>query len=315
MRALHWDGTTARVVDRPAPHLSPATAIVRVTLAGVCNTDLELVKGYMAFRGILGHEFTGMVEDGPSEWRGKRIVSEINFACGTCPTCQRGLGRHCPARRVMGIVNADGAFAEMVAVPTVNLHAVPDGVSDEVAVFAEPLAAAFEILSQVPLAPGTEAVVLGDGKLGLLVAQVLHRAGARVLAVGRHEGKLEILRRQGIETTTFDQWARSPADLVVEATGSASGFAAAVAATRPRGTLVLKSTVAESVPFNFAPLVINEITVVGSRCGNFAPALQALKSGSIDVRSLISARLPLHEGVEALRRAGAPGVLKVLLEC
>ena len=314
MRALVWDGIAARVTDRPEPIPTSAMAVVRVTRAGICNTDLELVKGYMDFRGVLGHEFTGTVEAGPSEWRGKRVVGEINFACGACPTCERGLGRHCPHRRVMGILNADGAFAEFVAVPVNTLHRVPDGVDDDLAVFTEPLAAAFEILEQVDIQPGTECVVLGDGKLGLLLAQVLFQAGAHVLAVGKHTEKLGILRRRGIPTVLAGDWDRAPADVVVEATGSASGFTTAVSATRPRGTLVLKSTVAGPAPLNLAPVVITEITIVGSRCGRFEPALRALEVGSIDVRSLISAQRSLEAGVDALQLATAPGVLKVLLD-
>jgi threonine dehydrogenase-like Zn-dependent dehydrogenase len=314
MRALVWDGAEARVVDRPEPTPTAEMAVVRVALAGICNTDLELVKGYMDFRGVLGHEFTGTVDDGPAEWRGRRVVGEINFACGRCRTCLQGLHRHCPARRVMGILDADGAFAQRVAVPVANLHLVPDGVDDDTAVFTEPLAAAFEILEQVRIEPGSECVVLGDGKLGLLVAQVLFQAGARVLAVGRHADKLRILSARGIATVTLQDWQQAAADVVVEATGTAAGFSAAIAATRPRGTLVLKSTVAGTAPLNLAPLVINEITVVGSRCGSFGPALRALETGSIDVRSLISARRPLREAVDALRVAATPGVLKVLLE-
>jgi len=312
MRALLFDGTAARVADLPRPAADAATAVVRVHLAGICNTDLELIKGYMGFRGVLGHEFVGTVADGPAAWSGRRVVGEINFACGQCATCLRGLGRHCPTRRVMGILNADGAFAEYVAVPLANLHAVPDEVADATAVFTEPLAAAFEILEQVRVEPAMECTVLGDGKLGLLVAQVLARAGARVLAVGKHDEKLALLRRRGIETTRLERWNRARADLVVEATGSAAGLALAIAATRPRGTLVMKSTVAEPVALNLAPLVIDEISVVGSRCGRFEPALQALADGSVEVGSLIGARRPL--GAEALREAAQPGALKVLIE-
>ena len=314
MRALYFDGTTAAVGERPQPAAGDGVAVVRVALAGVCNTDLELTRGYMGFRGVLGHELVGVVEEGPDEWRGRRVVAEINFACGRCASCAAGLGRHCPARTVMGILGADGAFAEWVAVPVANLHAVPDGVGDEAAAFCEPLAAAFEILEQVPQAASSSCVVLGDGKLGLLAAQVLAGAGARVLAVGRHDDKLAILRRRGIATVRLDDWDRAAADVVVEATGSAAGFELAAAATRPRGTLVLKSTVAHGAPLNLAPVVINELTIVGSRCGPFAPALAALASGAIDVRSLISDRLPLRDGVDALRRATEPGVLKVLIE-
>jgi threonine dehydrogenase-like Zn-dependent dehydrogenase len=314
MRALVWDGHAARVIERPHPLPTDGMVLVRVALAGICNTDLELAQGYMGFHGVLGHEFTGTVDDGPPEWRNKRIVAEINLACGNCPSCQRGLHRHCPTRRVIGILDADGAFAEYIAVPIRNLHVVPDGVDDDVAVFTEQLAAAFEILEQIHIRPATKCVVLGDGKLGLLVSQVLAQAGADVLVVGKHADKLAILRARGIATVLAADWDRTPADLVVEATGSAAGFAAALAATRPRGTLVLKSTVAEAERLNLAPLVINEITVVGSRCGSFAPALRALKTGSIDVRSLISARRPLSDGAAALQLAGRPGVLKVLLD-
>ena len=314
MKALVFDGGTVRVADRPAPQPAPGMAIVRVARAGVCNTDLELVKGYMGFRGVLGHEFTGCVEDGPQEWKGRRVVGEINFACGQCETCRRGLGRHCPTRRVMGILGADGAFAERVAVPVANLHEVPDRVDDDEAAFVEPLAAAFEILEQVHVRPGADCLVLGDGKLGLLAAQVLHHAGARVVAVGKHEEKLAILRRRGIAVATLDAWRGEAADLVVEATGRAEGFAAAVAATRPRGTLVLKSTVAQRVAHDLAPLVINEISVVGSRCGRFAPALSALENGAVDVRSLISERRSLADAAEALEIAARPGAIKVLIE-
>jgi threonine dehydrogenase-like Zn-dependent dehydrogenase len=314
MKALHWDGTAVRVEERDPPAVDADMALVRVHLAGVCNTDLELVRGYMGFRGVLGHEFVGTVAHGPPDWCDRRVVGEINFACGTCARCRDGLGRHCPQRRVMGILDADGAFAEYVAVPIANLYAVPESVPDEAAVFAEPLAASFEILEQVHVAPNTEAIVLGDGKLGLLAAQVLHRAGARVLAVGRHVDKLAILKRRGIDTVLADDWRAAPADLVVEATGSAAGLARAVAATRPRGTLVLKSTVAGSTQLDLAAVVINEIQIVGSRCGPFAPALAALADGSVEVRQLIYERFALRDAVAALERASEPGILKVLID-
>jgi threonine dehydrogenase-like Zn-dependent dehydrogenase len=314
MRALRWDGSALRLADVPVPPVPAEVALVRVHLAGVCNTDLELTRGYLGFRGVLGHEFVGTVADGPPAWRGRRVVAEINFACGRCETCARGLGRHCPARRVMGIHGADGAFAEYVAVPSANLHAVPDAVADDAAVFTEPLAAAFEILAQVRVEPGLRCTVLGDGKLGLLAAQVLAQAGADVLAVGKHDEKLAILQRRGIGTVRLERWDRARAHLVVEATGSAAGCALAVAATLPRGTLVLKSTVARTVPLDLAPLVIDEITVVGSRCGPFAPALQALVAGSVDVRPLIAARVPLRDGAKAMRIAAQAGTLKVLIE-
>jgi threonine dehydrogenase-like Zn-dependent dehydrogenase len=315
MLALRLDEGGPHVAEIDAPDVTPGTARVRVGLAGVCNTDLELVKGYMGFRGVLGHEFVGRVEAGPAEWLGIRVVGEINFACGRCATCAAGLPRHCPQRSVMGIQGADGAFAEFVRVPVANLHAVPDSLCDARAVFTEPLAAACEILEQVRVAPGMTCLVLGDGKLGLLVAQVLASAGARVTSVGRHPEKLAILSRRGIETRLVADWTPEPTtDLVVEATGSADGFRAAVAATRPRGTLVLKSTLAEHPRVDLAPLVIHEITVVGSRCGPFEPALRALSEGRVEVDSLISARVPLARAEQALARAAAPGARKVLIE-
>jgi threonine dehydrogenase-like Zn-dependent dehydrogenase len=314
MRALYWDGSAARVVDRPTPVAGPGTAVVRVTWAGICRTDLEICKGYMSFHGILGHELVGTVVDGTDEWKGKRVVGEINFGCGACPECARGMQRHCARRTVMGILDADGAFAEKIEVPVENLHIVPDGVEDEAAVFAEPLAAAFEILEQVHVHPGMECTVLGDGKLGLLAAQVLHLTGARVLAVGRHANNLAFLAKRGIATALADKWSKKKADLVVDATGSAAGFDVAVAGTKPRGTLVLKSTVAEKLPMNLAPVVIQEIRVIGSRCGSFAPALRALACGSVDVTPLIGARVPLRDAERGLALAARPGMLKVLID-
>jgi len=314
MRALTYDGKTAVVSDVPKPELAPDSALVRVTVAGICNTDIELVKGYMAFRGILGHEFVGLVEEGPEEWRGERVVGEINFACQSCPICYEGLQRHCPSRRVMGIVDADGSFAEYVNVPIANLHTVPASVSDNVAVFAEPLAAAYEVLEQVHVMPNQECLVLGDGKLGLLVAQVLRQAGAQVLVVGHHEKNLDILTQRDIRTVREQDWNPSLYSLVVDATGSVGGLQKALAATRPRGTVVLKSTTATKARLDLSALVVNEIRVVGSRCGPFPPALRALETGSIDVASLISHRTSLANCDEALRRAGDRGQLKVLVD-
>lgn len=313
MKALVCDGTAARVVDHPEPAAAPGMALVRVVRAGICNTDLELVKGYMSFRGVLGHELVGSVVQGPAAWQGKRVVAEINFACGHCDTCARGLGRHCPTRRVMGIQGADGAMAEICAVPVENLHAVPDEISDDEAAFVEPLAAALGILEQVRIEAGDRCLVLGDGKLGLLVALGLAQAGARVLAVGKHEAKLAILRARGVETVLLGEWKREPAGVVIEATGSPEGFALAASVTRPRGTLVLKSTVGDISAVHLAPLVIHEITVVGSRCGSFPPAIAALAARRVDVEPLISARLPLRDAERALEIAAQPGILKVLL--
>ena len=309
MKALVFDGERAAVAEHAEPDRQEGGAIVRTVIGGICNTDLEIVRGYMGFTGILGHELVGVVEDGPPDMMGKRVTAEINFACGNCDACARSLGRHCPNRSVMGILDADGAFAERVAVPIENLHTVPDAVTDEAAVFVEPLAAAFEILEQVG-AP-TEAVVLGDGKLGLLVAFVLKLAGARIELVGKHPAHLDIARERGIATTLLEAWDRTPRDLVVDATGNADGFKMAVAATRPRGTLVLKSTVAGETPAVLAPIVINEISVVGSRCGPFRPAIAALADRSIDPRPMIAGEFALDDAEQALEKAR--GALKVLL--
>lgn len=314
MHALYWDGNRLRLQKKyPTPRATERLALVRVRFAGICSTDLQIMKGYMSFHGVPGHEFVGEVYEGPAELMGKRVVGEINFACGTCQMCQQGLGRHCPTRSVMGILNADGCFAEYLIIPVTNLHIVPDVVESEVAVLSEPLAAAFEILEQIHVQPMADVVVFGDGKLGLLCAQVLHCTGARVKVVGKHEKKLQILRQVGIETILLPDWRSEQADIVVEATGSAAGLALAMTTVRPRGVLVLKSTLAQQHSVSLAPLVINEVTVIGSRCGRFSPALQALAQKSIAIAPLISKTFPLAEGVSAIRQAARPGELKVLL--
>lgn len=315
MIALDWDGTSLRLVEREVPsELGTCEALVRVHLAGVCNTDLEIVRGYMGFRGTPGHEIVGTVAAGPPEWLGARVAAEINFGCGACEWCGRHLARHCPKRTVMGILGADGGFAEYVVVPTTNLHRVPDTIPDHRAVFIEPLAAAFEILEQVTVQPGAKCTVFGDGKLGLLAAQVLANANARVTLVGKHPTKLAALRARDIRTVQLPDWDGAAAELVIDATGTASGFARAVAATLPRGTLVLKSTVAQYPPIDLAPLVINEISVVGSRCGPFEPALHALATGAIEVDALLTATLPLSRAVEAFERAATKGSLKIAID-
>ncbi len=317
VRALCFDGFRPQLVERAEPELKDGWVLVRPLAAGICNTDLEIVRGYLGFRGVLGHELVGVVEQGPGDWLGKRVVSEINFACGSCPSCEAGLERHCPSRTVLGIVNQDGAFAELVAVPATCLHQVPAALDDEEAVFAEPLAAAFAVLDQVELGQNDEALVLGDGKLGLLIAQVLALGGARVLAVGKHPEHLAILKQRGIDTVLLEDFDRRPRPLVVDATGAAAGFGLALEVTAPRGTLVLKSTVAQdrTAPqsIDLAPIVINEIRLLGSRCGVFAPALAALEAGQIEVRTMIAARFALDDGVEALECAAQSGALKVLL--
>ena len=316
MRALNWDGARLHLDPAyPRPAARGESALVRVRLAGICSTDLQILKGYMGFRGVPGHEFIGEVEDGPPRLLGRRVVGEINFACGECALCARGWRPHCERRRVMGIVGADGAFAEYVEVPAANLHVVPETVADEEAVFTEPLAAAFEILEQLGEVAGEEAVVFGDGKLGLLCAQVLRLAGARVSVVGRHPRKLGVASRMGLRAVSLSEWRREPraADLAVEATGSAGGLPLALDCVRPRGKLVLKSTLADEHTLSLARLVINEITVVGSRCGPFAPALRALAEGNVAVRPLVESVYPLEQGIAALEHAGRPGTLKVLL--
>jgi 2-desacetyl-2-hydroxyethyl bacteriochlorophyllide A dehydrogenase len=284
-----------------------------VRLAGICSSDLQIFKGYMGFRGVPGHEFVGEAVEGPASFIGKRVVGEINFACGRCEFCRRGLGRHCAKRQVMGILGADGCFAEAVAVPARNLHLVPDGVSDEEAVFTEPLAAAFEILEQVEIDFTREVLVFGDGKLGLLCAQVVALTGARVTLVGKHPDKLRLAKAAGVRTVLLADWQSQRADIVIDATGSSSGLETALGAVRPRGTLVLKSTCAEEHRLSLAPVVINEITVIGSRCGVFPPALDALAQKKVRVAPMIEKVYPLSDSIEAVAHAGRAGALKVLL--
>ena len=328
MQALYWDGHELSLnLSYPTPQTSkivaatggcPASAkdqvaLIKVHLAGICSTDLQIFKGYMDFRGVPGHEFVGSVVEGPLELIKKRVVGEINFACGHCDYCARGLDRHCPSRTVMGILGADGAFAEFVSVPVTNLHVVSESVSDEEAVSTEPLAAAFEILEQVQLNPGDEVLVFGDGKLSFLCAQVLRLASANVALLGKHPDKLKLIKRSGVRTMLLSDWKPKQFDVVVEATGSPSGLQLAMSAVRPRGTLVLKTTIAGEHKVSLAPLVINEITVVGSRCGPFAPALDALQERSVSVMPLIEKIYPLSEGIEAVVHAGKPGARKILL--
>ena len=309
MNALVFDGKLRLERDHPTPRVPAGEARVRVLRAGICNTDLEITKGYMDFRGVLGHEFVGVVEDG--EMRGARVVGEINAYDGTCPTCLRGDVTHCPNRSTLGIVNRDGALAEFLTLPTRNLHRVPDVVSDAQAAFTEPLAAACEITDRVHIRPTDRVCVIGDGKLGLLCAQVLHLTGCDLLSIGRHADKLMILKMRGIAATTDADSIHSQFDVVVECTGQASGFDLARKMLRPRGTLVLKSTFHGAQEMPFAPIVIDEISIVGSRCGPFEPALRLLEQNLVDVESMISAEYPLERGVEAFELAAMPGMLKV----
>lgn len=314
MLALYWNGRELTFDSSyPAPKANDRAAIVKINLAGICSTDLQIFKGYMGFRGIPGHEFVGVVREGPADLVGKRVVGEINFGCGQCDLCARDLSRHCPNRSVMGILNADGAFAEYVSVPIANLHAVPDIIPDEEAVFIEPLAAAFEILTQIQLDPGDEVLVLGDGKLGNLCAQALRLTGAKITALGKHPEKLALIKKSGVRTVLLDDWKARAFDIVIEATGSASGLKLALSAVRPRGTLVFKSTIAGTHQLSLSPVVINEITIIGSRCGEFTPALEALEEKTVSVTPLIDKVYPLNDGLDAVAHAARRGVRKILL--
>jgi threonine dehydrogenase-like Zn-dependent dehydrogenase len=333
MKALRYENQKLALAEVMKPAID-GEAVVRVTLSGICNTDLEIARGYAGFEGTLGHEFVGVIEDvsvarpsarlasatGPSLTvglltPGTRVVGEINAGCGQCDLCLSGDSRHCAARTVLGIVGRDGAHAEFLKLPLVNLLPVPDQVPDTHAVFVEPLAAACGILERVSITSDSQVAVIGDGKLGLLCAQVIATTGARVTLIGKHESKLQIAQRRGIETLLAGK-AKARArefNLAVEASGSPSGFDLALDLLRPRGVLILKSTFQGATEMNTARIVVDEISVVGSRCGRFAPALDLLKYRKIDVENLISEEFSLADGVRAMARAAEPGVMKVLL--
>ncbi len=331
MRALVFHHNTLTLDNHyPKPEPMSGEALIRVLQVGICNTDLEITRGYMAFEGILGHEFVGIVEavheglgaSTPFPLIGKRVVGEINAACARpdCLYCQRGMPTHCPNRTTLGIVNRNGAFAEYLTLPTANLHLVPDTISDEEAVFVEPLAANFEILEQVHLKPTDSVAILGDGKMGLLAAQVLVLSGCEVMMIGKHEEKLALAAKHGVHTHLLNDAKHFSlpngrrVDMVVECSGSAQGLELALRLVRPRGTLILKSTVADTSTLHLAPIVIDEIRVQGSRCGPFAPALRALSQKLVDIHPLIGARYTLDDGLAAFQHAGQKGVLKVLLQ-
>lgn len=315
MKALHFDGTLKLVEDYPDPIPAEGEALVRVLVAGVCSTDREIFKGYMGFTGVPGHEFVGVVESGPeAEQIGRRVVGEINCGCNDCPLCLAGDPRHCPTRTVLGILGRDGAFAERLTLPARNLRLLPERVDDEAGVFVEPVAAAFEILEQVHLRPTDRVLVLGDGKLGLLIGQVLRGSGADVTLVGRHRSKLDLAADLGLSTLSEGEVpGTGKADVVVDATGSAGGFDLALSLVRPRGTLVLKTTVADSLDLNLAPIVIDEVTLLGSRCGPFEPAIRAIASGAVRVKPLVGAVVPVSAGPEGVDQALAAGAMKVLI--
>jgi threonine dehydrogenase-like Zn-dependent dehydrogenase len=317
MLALRCENGRVAVAEVTKPR-DEREAVVRVTLSGICNTDVEIARGYAGFAGTLGHEFVGVVESAPGapELLGERVVGEINAGCGRCALCLAGDARHCPERTVLGIVGRDGAHAEFLQLPVVNLLRVPSEIEDRRAVFTEPLAAAWGITERVQIAETTRVAVIGDGKLGLLCAQALHLKAASVLLVGKHQEKLRIAAARGIETVTVDGAAQRAhsMDVVVEASGGAQGFALALDLLRPRGVLVLKSTFHGETGVDAARIVVNEISVVGSRCGRFAPALELLRQNAVDVESLISEQYDLAEGVRAMTRATQKGILKVLLK-
>ena len=306
-------GLSVEEVDKPERR---DEALVRVLLSGICNTDLEIARGYAGFKGTIGHEFVGVVEDSTNAaLTGRRVVGEINAGCGKCDLCRAGDSRHCAQRTVLGIVGRDGAHAEFLQLPVENLLPVPQNVADEHAVFTEPLAAACGILERVSISKTDRVAVIGDGKLGLLCAQVVALTGASLVLIGKHSAKLRIAERRGIETATPKQAAKRKRqfDVVVEASGAASGFSLALDLLRPKGQLVLKSTFHGKTELDAARIVVDEISIVGSRCGRFTPALDLLKKAAIDVDSLISEEYQLSNGVHAMRRAAARGVLKVLL--
>ncbi|HXI42564.1 MAG TPA: alcohol dehydrogenase catalytic domain-containing protein [Bryobacteraceae bacterium] len=316
MLAVHLENRRVAVkrVSRPRP--PRGFALIRLLCGGICNTDLELQRGYYGFTGVPGHEFVGEVVEaaGRRELIGRRVVGEINLCCGGCEWCRRSLGRHCPKRTVLGIVKHPGAFREFLTLPERNLHVVPDSVPTEEAVFTEPLAAACEILDQVSIPCSSEVAVLGDGKLGLLVAQVLRAYGYRVHEFGRHKEKLRIAARAGVETEIVrKRLPNTEYSWVVDATGSPEGLQEAVRIVRPRGTVIMKSTLHGLVGMDTAPVIVNEITLVGSRCGRFEPAIELLKNRIVNVADMISETLPLDRASMAFRRAAQPGVLKVLL--
>lgn len=315
MRALVFDRKLTLETSRPDPTPGPDECLVRVRLAGICSTDLQITRGYMGFTGVLGHEFVGVVERGPDEWVGKRVVGEINCVCGRCELCQAGLANHCRNRTVLGIAGRDGAFADRLALPTRNLHAVPDSITDEEAVFIEPLAAAWQVVKQVRLEPRMNVAVLGTGRLGLLVAQVVATQPARLEVIGRNPKTLALCERRHLQTAHVNDVARRrDRDVVVDCTGSPEGLALALALVRPRGTIVLKSTYAGNADVDLAPAVIHEVNILGSRCGPFADAIASLTRREIDVRALISRTLPLERGVEAMTLAEDPANVKILLK-
>jgi len=315
MRALYFDGKPV-LQDLPRPAPGPGEVLVKVHLAGVCGTDLQVLRGYHGLKGVMGHEFVGEVA-GPdaSPWRGRRVVGEINLGCGTCDLCRRGLARHCRQRRVLGLKGRDGAFAPFLTLPAANLHEVPEAVPDLLAVFTEPLAAALAVQEAAPVSPAARVLVVGDGPLGLQVSWVLALTGAEIHLAGHHPERLALAQSRGVAPYLAADLPPGDYDLVVEASGSPTGLDLALSRVRPQGTVVLKSTYVDRYPLDPASLVVPEVRLVGSRCGPFPAALRLLQDGLIDPRPLIDRAFPLSRGLEALAWARRPGSLKVLLDC
>lgn len=316
MKALRFENGELQMAEVQPIHLSNE-ALVRITMAGICNTDLEIIRGYAGFSGTLGHEFVGVVEDSPNKLQiGRRVVGEINVGCGNCEWCQTGDPRHCLNRTALGIHNRDGAFAEYLNLPPENLFIVPDEVSDRQAVFTEPLAAACEILDQVEIRATHQTAVIGDGKLGQLIARVLATTGCDLTLIGKHADKLELAAKAGIKTIARDKLKIDPAarvDFVVEASGAASGLQMAIDLVKPCGTIILKSTFQDLVSLNTSRIVVDEISIIGSRCGRFEKALRLLEEKKLNVEDLIAGEFELSDGVAAMAAARKPGALKILL--
>lgn len=314
MKALRFDGKDLNFMENyPNPSLDET--LVRISLAGICGTDLEILQGYMSYEGVLGHEFVGIVKESKNKALiGKRVVGEINVGCENCDSCKEGMERHCPNRTVLGILKRDGAFAEYLTLPEKNLHIIPDSITDEQAVFVEPIAAAFEIKDQISLNPEWKVAIVGDGRLSQLIVSVLKITCSNITCFGRHENKIERLQKLGTKTKIgIEQDQEYTFDLVVEATGSNSGFLDSMKLVKPKGTIILKSTIASKENLDLTLAVVNEITIVGSRCGSFRPAINALESGVILVDGLIDSEYPLEKFQEAFTHAKKSDVLKVVL--
>jgi alcohol dehydrogenase len=314
MKAISFHGQL-ELIDAPIPRRH-GEALIQVSLAGICQTDIEITKGYMGFQGILGHEFVGTIIECPhSEQRGRRVVGEINIPCGACDLCRKGLGKHCRTRDVVGIHNRSGAFAEYISVPMQNLHFIPDSVGNEIAVFTEPIAAALEILEQIKIKPSSKVLIIGDGRLGLLSAMVIRLMGCNLFLVGRHPEKTRIFHQLGgsiMELSDLDTCCKN-FDIVIEASGNPSGLYTALQAVRPLGCIVLKSTYAGGINLNLSQLVVDEVTILGSRCGPFEPALRLMEQGLIDPTPLITNIYPVDQYEKAFIKAQSKDAIKVLI--